>query len=161
VPGVSIENDQPLSKDIYRIHVRAGHLSFTKIKAMARRGEVPSRLQDCLITDVCRLPVRKSHQETMAHQAQGTGHQSRNNAGRMRISRPTGVKASWVCCSTYLGPIPGGDLCGSPQLAGIRTCSKGFHVKGNPDGKACLQTVRKGERRESKELSRRQRTICG
>ena len=50
VQGVSIENDQPLSKDkdeLYRLHVRAGHLSFAKIRAMARRGEVPSRLQHC------------------------------------------------------------------------------------------------------------------
>jgi hypothetical protein len=34
VQGVSIENDQPLSKDkdeLYRLHVRAGHLSFAKL----------------------------------------------------------------------------------------------------------------------------------
>jgi hypothetical protein len=42
VQGVSIEDDEPLSKDkdnlLYRLHVRAGHLSFVKIQAMARRG---------------------------------------------------------------------------------------------------------------------------
>jgi hypothetical protein len=34
VQGVSIENDEPLSNDkdeLYRLHVRAGHLSFSKI----------------------------------------------------------------------------------------------------------------------------------
>jgi hypothetical protein len=43
VQGVSIENDEPLSNDkdeLYRLHVRAG-------RAMARRGEVPSKLQHC------------------------------------------------------------------------------------------------------------------
>jgi hypothetical protein len=29
------------------LHIRAGHLSFSKIRAMARRGEVLSRLQHC------------------------------------------------------------------------------------------------------------------
>jgi hypothetical protein len=50
VQGVSIEKDKPLSNDkdeLYRLHVRAGHLSFSKIRAMARRGEVPSKLQHC------------------------------------------------------------------------------------------------------------------
>jgi hypothetical protein len=50
VQGMSIENDKPLDKDkdeLYRIHVRAGHLSFSKIQAMARRGEVPKRLATC------------------------------------------------------------------------------------------------------------------
>jgi hypothetical protein len=50
VQGVSIERDDPLSNDkdeLYRLHLRAGHLSFSKIRAMARRGEVPRKLQYC------------------------------------------------------------------------------------------------------------------
>ena len=42
VPGVSVETDVPLSNDkheLYRLHVRAGHLSFSEIRATARRGE--------------------------------------------------------------------------------------------------------------------------
>jgi hypothetical protein len=44
VVNVFVERDIPLenSKDkMLRIHVRTGHLSFAKIRAMARRGEVP------------------------------------------------------------------------------------------------------------------------
>jgi hypothetical protein len=47
---VSTERDSPLSRDqdkMYRLHVCAGHLSFSKIRAMARRGEVPRRLAKC------------------------------------------------------------------------------------------------------------------
>jgi hypothetical protein len=50
VSGLSVEKDVPLDNvkdELYRIHVRAGHLSFTKIRAMARRGEVPKRLATC------------------------------------------------------------------------------------------------------------------
>jgi hypothetical protein len=50
VQGVSIERDDPLSNDkdeLYHLHVRAGHLSFSKIRAMARRGEVPRKSQYC------------------------------------------------------------------------------------------------------------------
>jgi hypothetical protein len=39
--GVSIERDGPLDDDrdeLYRLHVRTGHLSFSKLRAMARRG---------------------------------------------------------------------------------------------------------------------------
>jgi hypothetical protein len=48
--GVSTEGEAPLMKELdemYRLHVRCGHLSFSKIRAMARRGEVSSRLKDC------------------------------------------------------------------------------------------------------------------
>jgi hypothetical protein len=44
MPGISEENEAPMAKDLdemYRIHVRCGHLSFSNIRAMARRGEVP------------------------------------------------------------------------------------------------------------------------
>jgi hypothetical protein len=50
VQGVSVKNNEPLSdnkQELYRLHVRAGHLLFPKIPAMARQGEVPSRLQHC------------------------------------------------------------------------------------------------------------------
>jgi hypothetical protein len=43
-PNVSIERDQPLE---VRLHVRSGRLSFDKIRAMARQGEVPQRLAHC------------------------------------------------------------------------------------------------------------------
>jgi hypothetical protein len=51
VPGLSIEQDTPLKNDqeeLYRLHVRMGHLSFSKLKAMARRGDIPGRLQHTL-----------------------------------------------------------------------------------------------------------------
>jgi hypothetical protein len=47
---VSVKKEEPLSNDkqeLYRLHVRAGHLLFSKIQAMARQVEVPSRLQHC------------------------------------------------------------------------------------------------------------------
>jgi hypothetical protein len=50
VQGMSIKNNEPLNKDkdeLYRFHVRAGHLSLSKIRAMARLGEVPKRLATC------------------------------------------------------------------------------------------------------------------
>jgi hypothetical protein len=46
--GVSIEREKPLKddrKELYRLHVRTGHLSFAKQRAMARQGDIPSRLQ--------------------------------------------------------------------------------------------------------------------
>jgi hypothetical protein len=49
--GVSVERDTPLNDDreeLYRLHVRTGHLSFSKLRAMARRGDIPSRLQHCV-----------------------------------------------------------------------------------------------------------------
>jgi hypothetical protein len=48
--GVSIEDAIPLQGDkdeLYRLHVRAGHLSFAKLWAMAQQGEVPRRLASC------------------------------------------------------------------------------------------------------------------
>jgi hypothetical protein len=48
--GVSLERDKPLDNDrdeLYRLHVRTGHLSFSKLRAMARRRDIPSRLQHC------------------------------------------------------------------------------------------------------------------
>jgi hypothetical protein len=39
--GVSIERDRPLDDnrdELYRLRVRTGHLSFSKLRAMARRG---------------------------------------------------------------------------------------------------------------------------
>jgi hypothetical protein len=48
--GVSLERDKPLDNDedeLYRLHVRAGRLSFSKLRAMARRGDIPGRLQHC------------------------------------------------------------------------------------------------------------------
>jgi transposase InsO family protein len=48
--GVSVERDEPMKDDkdeLYRLHVRTGHLSFAKLKAMAKRGELTSRLQNC------------------------------------------------------------------------------------------------------------------
>jgi hypothetical protein len=50
VEGVSMENDIPMDRDLnelYRLHVRAGHLSFSKLRAMARRGDIAKRLADC------------------------------------------------------------------------------------------------------------------
>jgi hypothetical protein len=47
---LSTESDTPMDNDkdeMYRRHVRAGHLSFSKIRAMARRGEVPGKLAKC------------------------------------------------------------------------------------------------------------------
>jgi hypothetical protein len=49
--GISLERDQPLDNDrdeLYRLHVRTGHLSSSKLRAMARRGCIPSRLQHCV-----------------------------------------------------------------------------------------------------------------
>jgi hypothetical protein len=48
VPGILIENNKPLNSDkdgLYGLHVRAGHSSFSKLWAMARHREVPSKLQ--------------------------------------------------------------------------------------------------------------------
>jgi hypothetical protein len=51
VAGLSIEEDCPLpdnQDELYRLHgVRTGHLSYAKLKAVARRGDRPSRLQYC------------------------------------------------------------------------------------------------------------------
>ena len=50
VRNVSVEREIPLERDkdeLYRMHVRMGHLSFAKIRAMAGRGEVPRRLARC------------------------------------------------------------------------------------------------------------------
>ena len=50
VAQVSFEDDRPLKRtqdELYQLHVRAGHLSFSKLRAMARRGEVPMRLAAC------------------------------------------------------------------------------------------------------------------
>jgi hypothetical protein len=47
---VSVEIDEPLNNDreeLYRLQVRAGHLSFAKLRALARRGGILSRLQHC------------------------------------------------------------------------------------------------------------------
>jgi hypothetical protein len=49
--GVSMERDKPLDNDqeeLYRLHVRTGHLSFSKLRAMSPRGDIPSRLQHCM-----------------------------------------------------------------------------------------------------------------
>jgi hypothetical protein len=49
--GVSIKRDKPLDDDsakCYRLHVHSGHLSFSKVRAMARRGDISSRLQHCV-----------------------------------------------------------------------------------------------------------------
>jgi hypothetical protein len=52
IPGLSVERDDPLKIDqeeLYRLHVRMGHLPFSKLRAMARRGDVvPGRLQHCM-----------------------------------------------------------------------------------------------------------------
>jgi hypothetical protein len=48
---VSIEQDKPLDDnraEQYRLHVRSRHLSFSKLRAMAQRGGIPSRLQHCV-----------------------------------------------------------------------------------------------------------------
>jgi hypothetical protein len=45
--GLSIKQDNPLKNDqeeLYRLHVRMGHLPFSKLRAMARRGDIPGRL---------------------------------------------------------------------------------------------------------------------
>jgi hypothetical protein len=49
---VSVELDEPLANDsdeFYRLHVRAGHLSFAKLRALAQRGDIPKRLKHCAI----------------------------------------------------------------------------------------------------------------
>jgi hypothetical protein len=43
---------QDLDK-MYCLQVRAGRLSFSKIGAMARQGEVPGRLADCALPMLC------------------------------------------------------------------------------------------------------------
>ena len=55
VEGISMENEVPMARDIdkiYRLHVRCRHLLFNKLRAMAQRGEVPSRLATCA-TPMC------------------------------------------------------------------------------------------------------------
>jgi hypothetical protein len=146
VQGVSIERDEPLSNDkdeLYRLHVRAGHLSFSKIRAMARRGEVPSKLQHYESPMCAACQYGKATRRTLANQAKREWHQGHNNAGRVRLCQPIGVKADRICRSAkreaYLGTVSSGNrICGPSQLTGICAPAEGLFLKGNAEGKACL-----------------------
>jgi hypothetical protein len=58
----------PLKGWFYQIHVRSGHLSFDKIRVMARGGRGVMKASTLPLANVCHMPVWKSIQKGVENQ---------------------------------------------------------------------------------------------